>query len=244
MSRREKARLDEDKTAKPKTEIVGVYDNPDRNPQRRDRNIYLGHAQEYVVRDTAEATKGLTAGELLGQLGDLGLSTGAMAYAGRALEDRPNEGQPRTLTPWERGQVYGLVRASAECRIQGNVALAEQFMRMATLDVHDRPEGVRAEDWDLDPRRERVPPGPVLVQAEVDRDRYRQELREANEWRDKLADKIVEVERDLERLSVQAKRVVRSWDDDPTSLATENAIRELNMRERSSDSSSDPKVKP
>lgn len=55
MSRREKARLDEDKTAKPKTEIVGVYDNPDRNPQRRDRNIYLGHAQEYVVRDTAEA---------------------------------------------------------------------------------------------------------------------------------------------------------------------------------------------
>lgn len=58
MSRREKARLDEDKTAKPKTEIVGVYDNPDRNPQRRDRNIYLGHAQEYVVRDTAEATQG------------------------------------------------------------------------------------------------------------------------------------------------------------------------------------------
>jgi hypothetical protein len=50
-------------------------------------------------------------------------------------------------------------------------------------------------------------------------------------------ERATKAEDDLERLSVQAKRVVRAWEDDPTSLATENAIRELGLRERSSDSS-------
>ena len=39
-----------------------------------------------------------------------------------------------------------------------------------------------------------------------------------------------EMKTDLERLSVQAARVVQAWEEDPTSLATENAVRELNMR--------------
>lgn len=39
-----------------------------------------------------------------------------------------------------------------------------------------------------------------------------------------------EVTDDLDRLAEQAGRVVRSWEDDPTSLSTENAIRELNLR--------------
>lgn len=54
------------------------------------------------------------------------------------------------LTPWQRGQQYGIIRASAEARIQGNESLADQLMRMATSDIEVCPLGVRAEDWDLE----------------------------------------------------------------------------------------------
>lgn len=99
MSRREKARLDEDKTAKPKTEIVGVYDNPDRNPQRRDRNIYLGHAQEYVVRDTAEVPFAsafyevcVYCGQAEGHSPRCSVTKFSVPEEKMVVEDRPNEG--------------------------------------------------------------------------------------------------------------------------------------------------------
>lgn len=48
-----------------------------------------------------------------------------------------------------------------------------------------------------------------------------------------------ELRTDLERVSVQADRVCRSWEEDATSLATENAVRELAVRARPEQQRSD-----
>lgn len=49
-----------------------------------------------------------------------------------------------------------------------------------------------------------------------------------------------ELRSDVERLSVQAERVGRAWEEDPTSLYTENAIRELTLRARTPDQRPEP----